>query len=195
LDTGAFTDLGVENRSRIALDPNEILFHAWKLTDKRVLDKNCAGFYSAIEYQKNLEADAAAKSFGYLNAYSFKSNVTGLLKLMQAMACEYGFVCSYLEHGNKPRCILEKRLSDDLSVYLEWQDYYLLKTQGDVLFRYVIREPETKIWDRNDRSHFFSFELDEIVPGAGLYFGTRGIPKLIGLSLLVHVNFMNQINK
>ena len=63
----------------------------------------------------------------------------------------------------------------------------MLKTTGNMIFRFVLSEPVLEIWDRKDKNVFFSFSLEEIVPGSNLYMKTRGQVDLILLVLTVHV--------
>ena len=188
LDVGLFDDAcDKEPRSKIVLDPNEMLFHAWKLTDKIVLNKNCAGFYTAIEAEKCKEAQSIANDIALPKLHKFKSNSTSVLDFMAMSANKFGWNCICLERGSRPRCIVEAKISEKISLYLEWEDSYLLKTTGNMIFRFVLSEPVLEIWDRKDKNVFFSFSLEEIVPGSNLYMKTRGQVDLILLVLTVHV--------
>lgn len=194
-DSGKFSnvisEIGERNYNPDALlDINYFMYCKW-ITNWRVLNKSYEEYRVYLRHQLVFEADTILPSVDFLQGFSFDTKITGavLLKLMQAMADEYGFTCFHLERGSKPRCILETRIAEGLSLYLEWEDYYLLKSQGEIDFRIIIGEPGVQLWPRDSRPFFWG-DIESFLPAAPYNVGMRHNPSLKLLSLIAHGNFM-----
>lgn len=174
----------------VILDPNLIVYSRWKLNDALIPEMTWRDHLGQIENQKLLEAGNLTQRLEKLMPTGGKVSYSYLLQLSQALAEECGFGCVLLEKGSKPRVVIEARLTDQLSMYLEWEDYYLLRTRGDMYLRFVIREPGAAVWDRKDKAPFFCTSLGNLIPGGESYLNTHGEWSLVALSLFAHMDFM-----
>lgn len=177
----------------VILDPNLIIYSRWKLNDALLPGTTWRDHLGQIESQKLVEAGNLSQRLEKLMPGGGKVGYSHLLQLAQALAEECGFRCVLLEKGSKPRIVIEARLTDHLSMYLEWEDYYLLRTRGDMELRFVIREPGTAVWDRKEKAPFFCASLGNLIPGGESYLNTHGEWNLVALSLFAHMDFMRSV--
>jgi hypothetical protein len=190
LTSGVYSKFGIDFRSRVLLDPNEILFYQWGVDDRRVLDKNCSGFYAAVEFEKSKEAENLKTKFEYSNLIPSALTVSSVIQLISKLAERFGFDCIVVDKTGKSRCVVRAPISDEFSIYLEWSDFKLLKSQGDLWLRFILREGKAVTWSAEDKTPDFSTDIDGIVPGAWHYLNTRGVPSLVALSIFAHMCIM-----
>lgn len=179
----------------VILDPNLIIYARWKLRDVVFSGVTWRQHLEIIEHQKRLESERIACQVNEFLPDGSKLGFSNIIKLIASLAKKYEFNIVLLEQGTKPRIIIEAYLSNQLSLYLEWEDYQLLRKSGDMEFRFVLREQTHKTWDREEKVPFFCLSLGSLIPGGELYLNTHRDDELIALSIFAHIDFMRSICK
>lgn len=149
---------------------NEGASRGYALENERLLDSEVVHFTDTLE--SLLGSVKSPTSKGVEKIFSTAAQAAGVL---------------VRETGGHLRVLLEAPLSDDCSLYLDWDDDLVLRKWGRLQVAFSITTPG-EVPDA--RSKVFRCSLDSFIPGGNTYTRTNGDILRVALGVFAHVKFM-----